>query len=151
VKELQGRARTELEVTPKDCFELLASIEHYPAWFEFVRYVEILEPESNGTPGTARAELHVPQSPFGTDFELFVAIQTEPPVAVVLTRLPHGPDDPDRLELVWRMQGTGSTELELEFEFDAAASFVPSFLPVGGAGDAIARAVLDAACDALTR
>ena len=148
MKELQGWATAELEVAPEACFELLAAIERYPAWFEVVREVEILEPEQNGTPGIARAALHVPQSPFGTDFELFMAVQTERPVAITLTRVPDGPRDPDRLELVWRLAGAGSTQLELEF--DAAASFVPSFLPVGGAGDAIAQAAIEAACDALT-
>ena len=149
MKELQGSARTALEVAPEECFDLLAAIEHYPAWFDVVREIEILEPEDNGTPGVARAALHVPQSPFGTDFEFFVAVRTERPVAITLTRMPDGPSDPDRLELVWRVEGEESTQLELAF--DAAASFVPSFLPVGGAGDAIARAAIDAARAALGR
>jgi ribosome-associated toxin RatA of RatAB toxin-antitoxin module len=148
MKELRGRASTELEIAPEACFELLAAFERYPAWFEVVQEVEILESEHNGTPGMARAALHVPQSPFGTHFELFLAVRTEAPVAVTLTRVPDGPHDQDRLELSWRVEGGGSTRLELEF--DAAASFVPSFLPVGDAGDAIARAALDAAREALT-
>jgi ribosome-associated toxin RatA of RatAB toxin-antitoxin module len=147
VKELRGLARTELEVPAKKCFELLSAIERYPAWFEVVRKVELLEPGSNGTPAVARAELHVPQSPFGTDFAFRLAVRTEPPDMIVLTRMPEGPNDPDRLELVWRIQGDKRTSLELEF--DAAASFVPSFLPVGGAGELIARAALDAAEAAL--
>jgi ribosome-associated toxin RatA of RatAB toxin-antitoxin module len=149
VKELQGRARTEVDAAPEHCFELLAAVERYPAWFEVVREVEILEPECNGTPGMARAELHVPQSPFGTNFQLRVAVWTERPVAVTLTRMPEGPEDQDRLELIWRLEGEDRTWLELEF--DAAASFVPSFLPVGDAGDLIARAVLRTAQAALTR
>jgi ribosome-associated toxin RatA of RatAB toxin-antitoxin module len=149
VKELEGRAKAQLDVRPEDCYALLAAIERYPTWFEVVREVEILEPERNGTPGRARAAVHVPQSPFGTDFELFVAVRTVPPVTITLTRLPQGPSDPDRLELIWRVAGGGSTELELEF--DAAASFVPGFLPLGDAGDAIARAAIEAARAALTR
>jgi ribosome-associated toxin RatA of RatAB toxin-antitoxin module len=149
MKELRGRASTELQITPTECFELLAAFERYPSWFDVVREVEILEAEQNGTPGMARAALHVPQSPFGKDFELFLAVRTEAPVAVTLTRVPDGPHDQDRLELSWRVLGAESTRLELEF--DAAASFVPSFLPVGGAGDLIAQAALDAARSALTR
>jgi ribosome-associated toxin RatA of RatAB toxin-antitoxin module len=149
MKELQGRASTELEIAPGDCFELLASVERYPDWFKEVRAVEILEAELDGTPGIARAELYVPQSPFGQEFELLVALRTEAPVAVTLTRVPDGPHDPDRLELMWRVGGADSTRLELEF--DAAASFLPSFLPVGGAGDAIAQAALEAARAALSR
>lgn len=149
MKELHGRASAELEIAPEECFEVLAAFELYPTWFDVVQEVEILETEQSGTPGMARAALYVPQSPFGTHFELFLAVRTETPVAVTLTRVPDGPHDPDRLELSWRVRGAGTTRLELEF--DAAASFVPSFLPVGGAGDAIARAALDAARAALTR
>jgi ribosome-associated toxin RatA of RatAB toxin-antitoxin module len=147
VKELRGYASADLEAPLEECFELLAAIERYPAWFEVIREVEILEFERNGTPGMARACVHVPQSPFGKDFELFLAVRTEEPVVVTLTRVPDGPHDQDRLEMVWRVQDAGATRIELEFE--AAASFVPSFLPVGGAGDAIAQAALDAAREAL--
>jgi ribosome-associated toxin RatA of RatAB toxin-antitoxin module len=149
VKELQGWASAELDVPAHECFELLAAVERYPAWFEVVSKVEVLEAERNGTPGLARAELHVPQSPFGTHFELFVAVRTERPGMVTLTRVPDGASDQDRLELIWRVKGGGCTELE--FEFDAAASFVPSFIPVGGAGEAIARGAIDAALTALGR
>ena len=149
MKELHGRASAELEIAPEECFEVLAAFELYPTWFDVVQEVEILEIEQSGTPGMARATVYVPQSPFGTHFELFLAVRTEAPVAVTLTRVPDGPHDPDRLELSWRVRGAGTTRLELEF--DAAASFVPSFLPVGGAGDAIARAALNAARAALTR
>ena len=149
MKELHGRASAELEVAAERCFALVAAFERYPTWFEQVREVEILEAEQDGTPGMARAELYIPQSPFGQDFVLFLATRTEAPAAVTLTRVPDGPHDPDRLELSWRVQGNEPTRLELEF--DAAASFVPSFLPVGGAGDLIAQAALDAARAALTR
>jgi len=149
VKELQGWASAELDVPVKDCFELLAAVEAYPDWFEVVDTVEMLEDERNGTPGLARAELYVPQSPFGTHFELFMAVRTERPGTVTLTRVPDGATDPDRLELIWRMQRSGSTWLE--FEFEAAASFVPSFVPVGDAGEAIAEAAIEAARAALER
>jgi ribosome-associated toxin RatA of RatAB toxin-antitoxin module len=149
VKELQGRASAELDVPVKDCFALLATVEEYPDWFEVVSEVEVLEAERNGTPGLARAELHLPQSQFGTHFELFVAVRTERPATVTLTRVPDGPCDQNRLELTWRVQRARSTRLE--FEFDAAASFVPGFIPVGGAGDQIAEAAIDAARAALAR
>ena len=98
--------------------------------------------------GRARAELDVPQSPFGQHFELFLTVHTQAPVAVTLTRVPDGPADPDRLELNWRVDGGGTW---LEFEFDAAASFVPGFFPVGGAGEAIAEGAIKAARAALNR
>ncbi len=149
MKELQGWASAELDVPVRDCFELLAAVESYPAWFDAVSEVEILEEERNGTPGLARAELHVPQSPFGSHYQLFMAVRTERPGTVTLTRVPDGARDRDRLELTWRVTDGGCTQLE--FEFDAAASFVPGFISVDGAGDAIAAAVIDAAPAALAR
>jgi ribosome-associated toxin RatA of RatAB toxin-antitoxin module len=147
VKELQGWASAELDVPARECFELLAAVEGYPDWFEVVHTVEVLEAERNGTPGLARAELYVPQSPFGTHFELLVAVRTEKRATISLTRVPDGASDPDRLELIWRVRGRKSTRLE--FEFDGAASFVPGFVPVGGAGQAIAEAAIKAARAAL--
>jgi ribosome-associated toxin RatA of RatAB toxin-antitoxin module len=149
VKELQGRASGEVDAAPEECFELLAAVDRYPAWFKVVRTVEILEPERNGTPALARAAVHVKHSPFGQDFDLLMAVRTEPPVIVTMTRLPNGPTDPDRLGLTWRVEIGRPTQLE--FEFEGAASFVPAFFPVGDAGDAIARAAVEAARDALSR
>jgi ribosome-associated toxin RatA of RatAB toxin-antitoxin module len=146
VKELQGSASTEIELPVEACFALLASIDRYPGWFEVVRDVEVLEREPDGFPSLARVELHVPQSPFGTDFELVLAIDAERPEAVQFTKLPAGPSDQDRLEISWRMRENGNTEIE--FEFDAAVSFVPGYLPVGSAGDAIAEAILGVAAAA---
>ena len=48
----------------------------------------------------------------------------------------------------WRAWREGGST-EIEFEFDAAVSFVPGYLPVGTVGDAIAEAILDAATTAL--
>jgi ribosome-associated toxin RatA of RatAB toxin-antitoxin module len=149
VKEIQGRARDALDVPAEDCFELVAAVEDYPDWFEFVSVVQMLEAELDGTPGLARATLHVPQSPFGQDFELLISVRTEPPWTVTLTRVPRDAGDEDRLEVIWRVDGEDFTELELEF--DAAASFVPAFFPLGDVGDAIARAAIDAARAALAR
>ncbi len=149
MKEIQGRARAALDVPPEDCFELVAAVEDYAEWFEFVSEVEMLEAEVDGTPGLARATLYVPQSPFGQHFELVVSVRTGPEGTVTLTRVPHDTSDQDRLEVIWRVDGEDWSELELEF--DAAASFVPAFFPVGDAGDAIAHAAIDAARAALAR
>jgi ribosome-associated toxin RatA of RatAB toxin-antitoxin module len=146
VKELQGSASAEVELPAEDCFALLGSIDRYPGWFEMIRAVEVLKRKRGGFPSLARVELHVPQSPFGTDFEFVMAIEAERPGAVVFTKLPADASDHDRLEISWRMRENGNTEIE--FEFDAAVSFLPSYLPVGGAGDAIAQAILGAATTA---
>jgi ribosome-associated toxin RatA of RatAB toxin-antitoxin module len=148
VKELQGSASAEIELPAEDCFALVASVDRYPGWFEVIRAVEVLKRKRNGFPSLARVELHVPQSPFGTNFELVMAIEAERPGAVHFTKVPTGPSDQDRLEISWRMREIGNTEIE--FEFDAAVSFVPGYLPVGSAGDAIAEAILGAATTAFT-
>lgn len=148
MKELQGSARTEVELPAEHCFALAVSIDRYPAWFKAVRHAEILEREPDGCPRLVRVELHVPQSPFGTDFSFMVAVEYDRPTEMQFTKLPDGPADRDRLELRCRMRENGSTEIE--FEFDAAMSFVPSYLPVGGAGDVIAEAILDKATAAMT-
>jgi len=148
LKELQGRASAEIDVPISDCFTLLASIDRYPAWFEVVRDAEVLEWEPDGRPRLARVELYVPQSPFGTDFKLLVLIEGEHPETMQFTKLPADAADQDRLELTWRLRENGFTEIE--FEFDAAVSFVPGYIPVGGAGDLIAEAILDAATAAFT-
>jgi ribosome-associated toxin RatA of RatAB toxin-antitoxin module len=146
LKQLQGSASAEIEVPVEDCFALLASIDRYPAWFEVIREVEILDREPDGRPRLARVQIYVPQSPFGTDFELLVEIQAERPEAMQFTKLPAGPADQDRLEFTWRMRENGWTEIE--FEFDAVVSFVPAYLPMGGAGDVIAEVILGAATTA---
>src|SRR5271154_2533192 len=112
MKELQGSASTEVELPAEDCFAVLAAIDRFPAWFEVVREAEILERERDGRPRLARAELHVPQSPFGTDFSLIVAIEGERPETMQFTKLPAGPGDADRLELTWRLSEDGATQIE---------------------------------------
>lgn len=146
MKQLQGSAIAETELPVEDCFALLASIDRYPAWFEIVREVEILDREADGRPRLARVEIVVPQSPFGTDFSFMVAVEVDRPVKMRFTKLPDGPADEDRIELTWWVRENGWTEIE--FEFDAAVSFVPGYLPVGGAGDVIAEIILDAATTA---
>ena len=63
MKELQGRASGEVDAAPEECFELLAAVDRYPAWFKVVRTVEILEPERNGTPALARVLAEVMRRP----------------------------------------------------------------------------------------
>ncbi len=149
MKELQGRATAEVAVPVEDCFALIAAIDRYPTWFDVVREAEILERDPEGNPLTARVELHIPQSPFGKDFVLVVAVRTEPPFAVQVTKLPDDSDDVDRVELSWRMREGNSTHIE--FEFDAAVSFLPGLLPLGGIGDVVAKVILGEAMDAFAR
>jgi ribosome-associated toxin RatA of RatAB toxin-antitoxin module len=143
VKELRGQASALVPVAPEDCFSFLEAVDRYPTWFEYLREVSVLERDAGGRPMRARAQVHVPQSPFGKDFELVVAVQAEAPSEVRLVRVPEDSDGRDQLELVWRLRGRSETTIELEFA--ALVSFLPQFLPLGGAGNVVAETVLEAA------
>ena len=146
MKELQGSASTEIELPVEDCFALLASIDRYPGWFEVIRAVEVLKRKRERLPVAGAGRATHSAEPVRHGLRAVMAIEAERPGAVQFTKLPAGPTDQDRLEISWRMRENGNTEIE--FEFDAAVSFVPGYLPVGGAGDAIAEAILGAAANA---
>jgi Polyketide cyclase / dehydrase and lipid transport len=170
MKQINGHASSVVAAPVESCFALLEAVHSYPTWNgELVREVEVLEWAGEGHPARARAMLHVAQSPFGKDFELVVAVRTEPPRAVYLTRLRNEPSDPEQLTLAWRLEpATGARErgadtpeqrdtgvrepgsaTRIELEFHATVSFLPRFLPHFGVGDAIADTLLDAAVRAL--
>lgn len=149
MKEIQGRASASVDARQEDCFSLLAAIDRYPEWNgELVREVQVLESDREGRPSTARAVLHVAQSPFGKGFELIVAARPEPPGRVHITRVPNEASDRERLDLVWRLHRNEPTTL-IELDFRALVSFLPGFLPLGGVGDQIAQALVDAAASAV--
>jgi ribosome-associated toxin RatA of RatAB toxin-antitoxin module len=148
MKEIQGRASAIVDAPLDACFALLEALERYPVWNpDLVREVEVLERDGDGTPATARVMLHVAQGPLAKDFELVVAVRAERPRAILLSRIPNEPSDPERLELAWRLQPDDETRIELDF--DAAASSVPGIVPLPRIGDLIARRFLDAAVAAL--
>jgi hypothetical protein len=60
-----------------------------------------------------------------------------------VTKVPDGPSDRTRLALTWHLYPDAATRIELEFR--AAASFLPSLLPLFGVGDLIAGTLLQAA------
>jgi ribosome-associated toxin RatA of RatAB toxin-antitoxin module len=143
VKELRGRASALVPATPEDCFAFLAAVDRYPAWFEYLREVSVLESDADGRPVKARARVHVPQSPFGKDFQLVVTVHADAPSELRLVRVPQQSDGLQQLELAWRLRGESETMIELEFA--AVVSFLPQFLPLGGAGNVVAQAMLEAA------
>jgi hypothetical protein len=127
---------------------MLVAVDEYPSWIgEYVREVQVLERDSRGRPRRARAAVHVAQSPFGKNFDLEVEISTQVPRSVRISRVASADDDVDRLELLWHLQPGRTATVTLEFA--AEISLLPTWLPVGGAGDAIAAAALEAATTAL--
>jgi ribosome-associated toxin RatA of RatAB toxin-antitoxin module len=146
MKEVTGRGRVRVEQPLEDCFALLEAVEGYPRWIgEYVREVGVLERDARGRPRRAVATVHVEQSPFGKDFELVLAVAPRFPRTIGLRRMAHD----DRLELVWQFEPS-SEGTTISLEFVACISFLPSLLPVGDAGDAIAESALAAVVEALS-
>ena len=119
------------------CFAVLAAVDRYPCWSDFVREVVDVERDDDGRPRRAHVVVHVAQSPFGKRFEFDVAIRTEPPRAVRVTRLPSTPS------LSWSLLEGRGTRVGLNFS--ASVSFLPSLVPLPGVGDLIAGTLLDEA------
>ncbi len=129
------------------CFAVLAAVDRYPSWSEFVREVVDVECDDHRRPSRAHVVVHVPQSPFGKRFEFDVAIRTVPPRAVHVTRLPNTPADADQLSLSWSLSDDGGTRVVLEFS--ASVSFLPGLVPLPGVGDLIAGTLLEDAASRL--
>jgi ribosome-associated toxin RatA of RatAB toxin-antitoxin module len=148
MKSIDGRANSVVRASAEECFALLAAIHRYPTWTgELVREVSVLESDAAGQPTSARVRLHVAQSPLIKDFELVMSVQAKPVESVLLTRVPSEPSDRERLEIDWRLEPDAVTRIEVGFH--AATPRLPSFVPLGGAGDEIADTLLRAALKAL--
>jgi ribosome-associated toxin RatA of RatAB toxin-antitoxin module len=151
VKSITGSASARVRADQAACFALLAAVDRYDDWNpDLVRELEVLSHDKQGRPERLNAVLHVKQSPIAKDFELTVAVRTDPSHTVHISRLPNEPTDEEALELVWRIEGDGGgDQARLEVRFEAQVSFLPRFLPVGGVGDMIARALMSSAVKAL--
>jgi hypothetical protein len=150
MKDITGCASGTVRASGRRCFELLVAVDGYPSWIgEYVREVHVLDRDARGHPTRARAVVHVAQSPFGKDFEVELVVLPELPRAVRLARIAADEHDEDQLELVWHIERGTATTVTLEFA--ARVSLLPTWLPVGSAGDAIAVAALDAAIGALEK
>lgn len=174
MKELQGRASATVPAPIETSFAVVYAVEAYPRWNrDLFREVEVLERDQDGGPSKARAKLRVARGRFVREFELLVAIRAERPNAVYIERIPHEPSDEERLQLTWTLRANGSTSsggpaggptgdgatssggpagggpTDIALTFAAALSSLPSFLPLGGAGDQIARSLVDGVARAL--
>ncbi len=146
MKELRGNA-AEVVAAPIDrCFALLEAVDAYPAWHpEVVQVVEVLDRDARGLPSRVRTKLHVSQGPLVKDFDLLMAVVTDRPRTVALTRVADQPSE-QKFDVRWRLQAGEGTRIELGLN---ANLNVPRFLPLGGIGDSMARGFVAAAARAL--
>lgn len=147
VKEISGSASATVRASVKECYSLLAAAQRYGEWNgEFFRELEVLQRE----PLELRAVLNVKGNPFLRTIELTVAVHTDPPRAVTITRIPNEPSDREELELLWRVEpDPGSEGTRIDLRLVALASSVPGFVPLRGVGDRIAERLLASAAGAL--
>ena len=139
MKELKGSATTAIEATPEECIATLAAVDRYPIWYpDIIREVEVLERNPDGMPLRARTTVHLAAGPLANDFHFDVTVKVQRS-SVVLTRVPHAPSDPERLEIRWRVK---PRQLGVEL---AARLEVPRFLPIGGVGESVAQGFVEAA------
>jgi hypothetical protein len=146
MKKLHGAA-TEVVAAPLDeCLALLKAVDRYPTWYpEVVRKVDVIDRDPSGEPTRARTKLHVSRGPLVKDFDLILAIVTEPPATVKLTRPTSDPSE-QQFGVTWRLHDGDGTRIELNLEANLA---VPRFLPVRGIGNSMAKGFVAAARKAL--
>jgi ribosome-associated toxin RatA of RatAB toxin-antitoxin module len=143
MKDLAGSASTSIEAAPEACFELVSAIDRYPSWNpEAIRKAEVLERDAGGRPTRVRTTVHVAVGPLVRNFDLLMDITRQEGTEVRLTRVRHGPSDPERFEVVWRVGRERPTRLQLDL---AATLDVPRLVPVGGVGDRVAQGFVEAA------
>lgn len=147
MKRLNGTADAAVHASPSACMALLEAVDRYPEWYpEVVRKVTVLVRDEGELPSKVEARLHVSRGPLSKDLELMLAVSSDEPLAVRLTRLPYDPADQEQFELVWRIEASSETRIGLTL---AANLDLPRALPLGGVGEAMAEGFLAAAQRAL--
>ena len=148
MKELGGSAETTVAAAPESCFELVDAVDRYPSWNPDVRDVEVLESDSGGRPTRVRTTVHAAAGPIARDFDLVMDVTRSDRDAVSLSRVRHGPDDPERFEVVWRVKAGPPTQLAVEL---TATLELPRLVPLGGIGERLAQEFIEAAKRELER
>jgi ribosome-associated toxin RatA of RatAB toxin-antitoxin module len=149
VKELDGTASASVAAPIEACFALIEAVDRYPSWYpDVVREAEIVERADDGRPTRTRATLHASIGPIVKDFRLVLAVTAERFSTVKLSRVPHDSTDPERFDVVWRLQPGEQTQIRLTLN---ASLSVPRLVPVRGIGDSMAAGFVAAAATALTQ
>ncbi len=134
-----------MPASPAQCLALVEAVDGYPDWYpEVVRSVEVLERDARGLPTRAQTKLHVSVGPMTKDFDVLMAVTTEPPGTVKLAKVGGAA----KFDVVWRLSDGESTRLALELD---ASLDVPRFLPLGDVGNSVAQGFISAASAELGR
>ena len=145
MKDLHGTASAVVPAPLDRCRALFEAVDRYPDWYpDAVREVDVLERDHTGRPTKARAKLHLVWGPVVKDFDLVLAVVSEPPGPIRLTRIADAGSS--QFAVTWGLRDDGGTRIDLNL---TASMSVPRFLPVGGIGDAIADGFIGAATRAL--
>jgi hypothetical protein len=146
MRQFRGEAAEVVGSPVEDCLALLAAVDRYPEWCpDVVREVQVLDRRAGGQPSKVRMRMHVVRGPVDREFDLLLAIIVEPPGTVKLTRVTDHPTDQE-FNATWLLSPARSTRISLQLD---AKLRVPSYVPAGGVGDAIADAFVTAASRAL--
>ena len=159
MKDLHGTASAVVPAPLDRCRALFEAVDRYPDWYpDAVREVDVLERDHTGRPTKARAKLHLVWGPVVKDFDLVLAVVSEPPGPIRLTRIADAGSS--QFAVTWGLRDDGGTRIDhggtridhggtrIDLNLTASMS-VPRFLPVGGIGDAIADGFIGAATRAL--
>ncbi len=147
MKDLHGTASAVVPAPLDRCRALFEAVDRYPDWYpDAVREVDVLERDHTGRPTKARAKLHLVWGPVVKDFDLVLAVVSEPPGPIRLTRIADAGSSQFAVTWGLRDDDHGGTRIDLNL---TASMSVPRFLPVGGIGDAIADGFIGAATRAL--
>ena len=88
MKDLHGTASAVVPAPLDRCRALFEAVDRYPDWYpDAVREVDVLERDHTGRPTKARAKLHLVWGPVVKDFDLVLAVVSEPPGPIRLTRI----------------------------------------------------------------
>ena len=148
MRELRATAAGTVDAPPEACLALLADVAAYPRWCpQTVRRAEAVERDSDGHPTRARITLRLGLGPLAGSFDELMAVRVDAPDRVSLTRVPHQPTDPERLEVTWQIRPGPPARLEVEL---TAALDVPRLVPLGAMANSVAQDLVAAASRALS-
>ena len=145
MKELRGTATSLVSAPLAECLALVQAVDEYPDWYpEVVRAVDVVERDASGTPSRAQTKLHLSVGPLTKDFDLLMAITTEPPATVKFVKVGGNA----KFDVTWHLRDGQQTRLSIELDANVDA---PRFLPLGGIGDSVAQGFVAAASRELAR
>ena len=137
MKRLSGHAERWIDAPAGLCLSLLRDLERWPDWSSTVVSSAGVERDAEGRATRASLEARL----LGLRLSFRAKVSEGPGDHVELRRLPHGDDDPERLDLIVDLSPQGSGCLATA-QLTAGLD-VPRLLPLPGAiGDQVAARIL---------